>query len=390
MGDADFAPLDAQEDEEDIVSPTREEGFEAAIAASDWTAETIIGQLRKGSIFLDPSFQRREAWKVDRKSQFIESLIIGIPTPQIILAERKERRGHYIVIDGKQRLLTLRQFAAGKNDPAYTPFRLTGLKARPDLNGKSFEDIGSDLLDEYSSAFENATIRTVIIKTWPGERFLYEVFLRINSGSVQLSPQELRQALHPGPFNDKLNAFAEKSQLLKDVLGIDKPDFRMRDNELVIRYLAFNMFFDRYRGNLKSILDETTKILNRNWKSLEPQVDQALFQLEQAIVVTTKIFSEANRFKRWNGQHFESRINRAVFDVMTFYFSNPALAVKSKGREEEVVNAYKILCEEEYDFIRSISETTKSIDAVNSRFRLWGETLQEVLGTEVVAPQIVA
>jgi hypothetical protein len=388
MAETDYAPLEPQEDEEDIISLASSDGFEAAIAASDWTAETIIAQLRKGSIFLDPSFQRREAWKVDRKSQFIESLIIGIPTPQIILAERKEKRGQYIVIDGKQRLLTLRQFAAGHNDATFAPFRLTGLKARPDLNGRSYDDISNDLLDEYTSAFENATIRTVIIKTWPGERFLYEVFLRINSGSVQLSPQELRQALHPGPFNDRLNNFAETSRLLRSVLGTDKPDFRMRDNELVIRFLAFHMFFQKYRGNLKGILDETTKILNRNWASIEVQVDNALFLLEQSIIVTSEIFGENDRFKRWNGQSFESRINRAVFDVMTYYFTDLGIRERAIQEKEQVVAAFQQLCEEEYDFIRAISETTKSIEAVNTRFGMWGAALGSVLGTQLTIPQI--
>lgn len=95
--DESTAPLEPQEDESDFLVLGAPLAFNAAVAASDWTAETIVSQLRKGNIDLDPSFQRREAWQQARKSQFIESLILGIPTPQIILAERLDKRGSYIV-----------------------------------------------------------------------------------------------------------------------------------------------------------------------------------------------------------------------------------------------------------------------------------------------------
>src|SRR3546814_295377 len=117
--DGEIAPLDQQEDEEDVLGSNGLTRFDAAISSTDWTTETVISQLRKGNIFLDPDFQRRDAWTVQRKSQYIESLILGIPTPQIILAERKEKRGSYLVIDGKQRLLSLRQFSASANDKEF-------------------------------------------------------------------------------------------------------------------------------------------------------------------------------------------------------------------------------------------------------------------------------
>lgn len=79
--------------------------------ATDWTADTIINQLGKGNIRLDPAFQRRDAWTIQRRSKFIESLILGLPIPQLVLAEGPEGKGTFLVIDGKQRLLSLQQFA---------------------------------------------------------------------------------------------------------------------------------------------------------------------------------------------------------------------------------------------------------------------------------------
>src|SRR5713226_2936552 len=89
----------------------------AVVAGTDWTAETILSQLAKGNITLDPAFQRRDAWKQARKSKFIESIILGLPIPQLVLAESQELKGTFIVIDGKQRLLSLQQFAGIKLAP---------------------------------------------------------------------------------------------------------------------------------------------------------------------------------------------------------------------------------------------------------------------------------
>ena len=381
------APIEPQEDENDLIQEDGITSFDAAIAASDWTTETIISQLRKGNIDLDPSFQRREAWRAPRKSKFIESLMIGIPTPQVILAERREKRGTYIVIDGKQRLLTLRQFTAKDDDENFENFKLNGLKILEDYNDKRFDDlVGLD--DDPVSMFENAAIRTVIIKNWGSEEFLYEVFLRINSGSVQLSPQELRQALHPGGFTRSLNQYAIESDQIKKTLGLDQPDFRMRDNELALRYIAFARNFATYSGNLKKFLDDTTVDLNNNWSIKGESVERNFSALNAAIDAAFDVF-EADAFRKWNGEKFESRVNRAVFDVVTYYFSNPALREVALNHQEPVKLAFIELCSNDEDFAEALTTTTKSKTAVTKRFQAWGAKLNQVLPYDVQVPVLL-
>ena len=170
----DGLPDDQQEDEDDVEGGDFD--YVAVVTASDWTTQTILLQLEKGNIDLNPSFQRRQAWRSTRKSQFIESLILGIPVPQLVLAERKQKRGSYIVIDGKQRLLSLAQFASRGNNE-FEPFRLSGLKIREDLNGKSLEDFELDpRLDDDLTSLENQTIRTVVIRNWSDEIFCIPFF----------------------------------------------------------------------------------------------------------------------------------------------------------------------------------------------------------------------
>ena len=83
---------------------------QAVIWGTDWTTETINMQMVKQNIDLSPDFQRRDAWSNQDKSRLIESLILNIPVPPIILAENKNKRNSYIVIDGKQRLLSISRF----------------------------------------------------------------------------------------------------------------------------------------------------------------------------------------------------------------------------------------------------------------------------------------
>lgn len=220
---------------------------QAVIWGTDWTTETINNQMEKNNIDLSPDFQRRDAWENKEKSRLIESLMLGFPVPPIILAENKAKRNSYIVIDGKQRLLSIRQFYASKNkkdqDIKFNVLKLSGLEILKKYNGFSYDDCAKN--DEYAqliNSLDNQPIRTIVIKNWPDESFLYTVFLRLNTGSKKLSSQELRQALKPGPFLHFLDERTSESKPLQAMLHNNGADKRMRDIELALRYYAFHYF----------------------------------------------------------------------------------------------------------------------------------------------------
>ena len=116
--------LEGTETEEDLGSVDPAQFGRAIVSGTDWTADTILSQLQKGNIDLDPTFQRRDAWSQARKSKFIESIILGLPIPQLVLAESPDSKGTFIVIDGKQRLLSLQQFAGINLEPGINPLML--------------------------------------------------------------------------------------------------------------------------------------------------------------------------------------------------------------------------------------------------------------------------
>ncbi|MFC1410225.1 DUF262 domain-containing protein [Streptacidiphilus sp. N1-12] len=366
------------------------------VTDTDWTAETILSQLRRGNIQLNPRFQRRDAWDKTRKSRFIESLILGLPIPQIVLAEDRNRRGKFIVLDGKQRLLTLQQFAVGSSissadsdSETLQGFGLTGLEVRSDLRLvtlKRLED-SPELVDDLN-AFLNQTIRTVVVRSWPNEEFLNLVFLRLNTGSVRLSPQELRQALHPGPFTDYLDDKASASTSLQKALRLDKPDFRMRDVEVLLRYFAFEFFLEDYSGNLKRFLDNTVNSLNDSWVECREKIEGLARSCEIAIETTFEVFGD-QAFYRWSYGGYEGRFNRAVFDIMTFYFSKKDVREKVSGREEFVRAAFERICAGNRQFVESIQTTTKTTEATQRRLSIWGQALGEAIEMDLSVPALV-
>lgn len=377
---------DQAEGLEDVAEVDGKTVSQAVVSGTDWTAETIISQIDKGNIQLNPRFQRRDAWEGHRKSSFIESLILGLPIPQIVLAESPTKRGSYIVIDGKQRLLSIRQFAAKQDDPVFTQLRLTGLSIRRDLHLATLESLRADPngTDDVA-AFENQPIRTVVIKNWGSEDFLYQVFLRLNTGSVPLSPQELRQALHPGPFVEFVEEVSATSPGLRRVLKLKKPDFRMRDAELLTRWYALRYYGAEYTGDLKSFLDRACETLNAGWPDLAETAKSDLDQFEASVATAFKIFGD-QAFRKWAKGSYERLFNRAIFDVVSYYFGDPKIRDLAEANAPAIENAFIDLCEHDAEFLASVERTTKSIGATTTRLNVWADALSRVTGSKITSP----
>jgi len=370
--DESIVPHDQQESEED-VHPEPARINESVLFNTDWTVETLFRQIEKGNINLDPQFQRREAWGVDRKSKFIESILCSLPIPNVVLAEDRAMKGRYLVIDGKQRLFSIASFLRGE-------FVLRDLTIRSDLNGCSFADLRANYPQDVNT-IENYTIRTVVIRNWPDEDYLYTVFYRLNSGSMQLSPQELRKALHAGKLLDFLDDFVRDSAEFKAIFGT-KIDPRMRDVELVLRFVAFDRSFAEYKGDLKAFLDQAVKFYDDAWDQRLPSLQESLARLATALGAARTVFG-TGAFKKWNGTDFERRTNRAVFDVVTRYFSDPQIADMAKAKPAEVVEAFKALCAQNENFRNAVERTTKTPSATWTRHILWGEQLAGVIGAKL-------
>lgn len=359
-------PNDQQEDETDLIGGVQFN--DSVVVNADWTIETINLQVRKGNIDLQPKFQRRAAWDDVRKSRLVESVIVGMPVPNIVLAEDRNSRGKFIVIDGKQRLISITHFINGE-------YALKGLDIRGDLNGKRYADLDPADRDN----FDNSTLRSTVIKNWKDDKYLFAIFYRLNSGSLPLSPQELRKALTGGRLIDHIEDYLLNSDAFHSLFGAGL-DKRMRDSELVLRFIAFDKFLPNYDGNFKRFLDHTTGYFEEDWNERKAEVDHSLARLDASLACTCDIFGE-DSFKKWLGDNYERVMNRAVFDCVARFFADHPVRTAVSDKHHAVIDAFHDLCEVQ-PFRDAIERTTKTRDATFLRIGLWGRSLGALTGRQ--------
>jgi len=356
------------------------------VTSRDWTVETIVSQITKGNIDLNPKFQRRNAWDDTRRSRLIESLIIGMPVPEIVLAENPSEKGAFIVIDGKQRLTSIVGFInLEENSQQYWEKpKLKGLKTRKDLNGITFSELNKK--SKYSgelNRFNNHDIRCTIITGLKSQDVLYDIFYRLNTSSVPLSTQELRQVLNKGLFADYLVKITSTKQPLHEVIGVLGPDNRLKDVELILRFIAFYLFGKKYKSNLRKFLDDTMKEINSQWDKYESKVTDIYTKFNATIHLLKSVFEQENIGRKFTDGKWDKNFNRVLFEVEVYYFMHLLNKRINKGEKEKFIEEFKKLCGQDSEFRRSIEASTKDIGQYNIRYRKFSTIINKAFKTHI-------
>lgn len=384
--DEDFEADEPRERPEDLEISALD--FEQLLVApSDWTVGSILNQIGK-QIDLNPEFQRRGVWSVRAKSSFIESLLLGIPIPQVLLAAKKDNRNSFIVLDGKQRLLTIKQFHDGELEDGAV-FSLKGLRVLKSLEGRTWKELSVER--EWADKFLNMTQRTAVLRGWQREDVLYEIFHRLNSGSVKLSPMELRMSLYPGPFLKFIIAWSEQLGSMHELLNLNHPDKRMADVELAIRHLAFGDPRLIYDGNLKTFLDRACQQLNEDFSTPKGRTDieNKIKDMEDGIAVVISVFGRNGVCRKWKGGKYERVFNRAIFDIQVGSLSLKSVRAKVLKAPEKFERAFRELSEGDGEFVRALETTTKSVAAVSKRFSAWYAMVEREYKVNLSTPKTV-
>jgi hypothetical protein len=246
-------PMAALQSSEDELEPEGDDEDEQANKlddrpvssdSRDWTILSLQDKVNRGQLILQPEYQREYVWKLkpELPSRLIESLLLQIPIPPIYFGKVVE--GRMEIIDGQQRLTTLLNFVANK-------FPLQKLRGMNSLNGKLFKD----LPQQHQEKILDSPIRSIVIDAAKNMGLRYEIFERLNRGSMQLNEQEIRNCVSRGPFNDLL-AELEKDPTWRKVKGGTEPDGRFKEREMILRFFAFANRLQQYTGSLKRFLNE--------------------------------------------------------------------------------------------------------------------------------------
>lgn len=343
------------------------------VVSKEWTLETIFSQIEQGNINLNPKFQRRNAWNDKKRNQLIESLISGFPIPEIVLAENPKKRKSYIVIDGKQRLSAIAGFLDSEKFPFWDNSKLKGLQIRSDLNDLTFMDLEQNTKyeDTYRQLMNAATRCTIIVTDYEDSNdILYHIFYRLNTSSVPLSTQELRQVLHKGNFADYLVEITEELQPLQQVMGLDGPDKRLADIEIILKFISFTFFGKEYKSNLKKFLDDSMQKINKEWdKKYRNEVQSVYEKFNNGISNLKIVFDKPEEIgRRFLKEKWTGRFNRNLFEALVYYFKDLNNNDLTQENNQKFISNFKELLNDPV-FLRTIESNTKSIESYNTRYK---------------------
>jgi hypothetical protein len=223
---------------------------------TDFPVSLLAHGVKTGMFDLAPHFQRRDRWPATKQSRFIESLVIGVPVPPILLREQKGNK--FVVIDGRQRLTAISRFFDDS-------LRLTYLRLLPRLHRKRHKDV------EDQGLLNHRYIPAIILPLGFPDEAVYETFERLNTGGVNLNPMEVRKATLHGPFLDLLVKLSETEDFCalwrlptetkaRKLTGVYK---RMADLQLILRFFALQDRPDKCSESFKDWLSSYMANVNR-------------------------------------------------------------------------------------------------------------------------------
>lgn len=325
----------------------------------DFSIATIIGHIDEGLIFV-PEFQRKYVWSRGQASRLIESLIIQCPIPVIYLNQEKDET--LSVIDGNQRLTSIKLFLEDG-------FELQGLTAYPELEGNRF----SSLDPRIRRHIKNRTLRCITILKETHPQIKFDVFERINTGAVQLNPQEVRHGLFHGRLFKLVDLLAEE-KTWRDISG-HKNDTRMKGGELVLRYLALTTMQHAYKKPLKSFLNEFCALHQKLSQEQELEWKQQFLASVEAV---SYMFGDKSfKILDANLQPVVKNINSALFDAVMVSFTrlNVTKRKLQSVDRDKFLRSYQVFVSSE-EFKQAITSGTSATSAVNYRIDAFSEFLR--------------
>lgn len=374
-------PVTASEDQlepepEEEQPITKADDRPVTSQTSDWTISALRDKLDRGQLDLQPKFQREYVWnsRPELPSRLIESLLLEIPIPPIYFGKVSE--GRLEMIDGQQRLTTLVNFVSNK-------FPLRKLHRMASLNHKFFRDLTKNQQEKIL----DSPIRSIVIDAGGNTDLRYEVFERLNRGSMTLNEQELRNCVYRGPFNDLL-AELEREPYWRKCKGGDEPEGRFKEREMILRFFAFANRLPQYTGNLKRFLNEYMG----QYAPREPQdlkAHTALFRQTMQNIYAVFGDKAARLYEislRTNRGSWDMKFSVTAFDIQASALMNQPPAKVQKAAEQ-IRELFLFTMLTDVEMQDAISKRTASTSQTKIRWTKFCELVTPIIQGTIVEPR---
>ena len=342
----DYIEDEAESDE--TVVPVR---YDITSFGIDFDVDGLVRRLNSEDITI-PIWQRLYVWSMRQASSFVESLLFGLPVPGIFLG-RDENSGQLYVIDGQQRLKTLQFFFNGEFLGRPGPFRLVGVAEQ--LEGIAY----GDLKDSERRNLSNSLIHaTVVRQDSPDDNdtSMYQIFKRLNSGAIRVTPQEIRSAVYQGELINALRLLNENADW-RGIIG--RPSRRLKDQEMILRFLAMFHQGNQYSKPMSEFLNAFT-LLNRN-----PDVEWLRSSSDLFRETISTFAASKERPFRLRGSR---QVNVAVFEAMTVGLAKRIYLGRTPSTQDIAAVHDSLL--DDPDFIQSVVQGTSDEASVARRITI--------------------
>lgn len=249
----------------------------------DFSVKELVSMVEEGIIDIAPEYQRQFRWENARQSKLIESLLLGIPIPNIFMATNAN--GSWEVIDGVQRLTTIIRFM--DNNKAKTranvkdSLTLKSLEKLPSFNNKTFLDLPHKIkLD-----FMLSTLKVTTLTDKSDLNVRFDLFERLNTGGIKLTAQEIRSCVFRGAFNEFVKRMAQVENFLIATKLTERSIKDGTAEEAVLRFFAFLHNYNNFKYNVTGFLNNYMSIAN---KTFDYEKNEKLFK---------KTFEELSKLK---------------------------------------------------------------------------------------------
>lgn len=367
--------LDIPPDEQDDFY-SDDDLFKIQSWGADLSFRELISRYDEDEL-VKPELQRYYVWDKSEASRFIDSILLGLPVPSIFLAKTKDEK--LLIIDGYQRLMTVRDYVKGIFSKDGKVFKLSRTeKVHSKWRGKAF----AELEDEEQRRIRNTTIHAIIFmqrSPLEGDTSLFQVFERINSSGRTLLPQEIRNCVYQGPLNSLLLAINE-NESWRRLFGKESKDDRMRDVEFILRFFALSseqILFDDNppsRISLKKYLNQFMDRFNETayMEEFRSRFNNAIYKAE--IALGDNAF---HNISPTNSDHLVERFSPTLFDSVLIAFY---LADKDKKPDvtpdQAKAKKLELLLQEDYQ--RLLSQETMRVPNIRERvFKMYNALFSE-------------
>lgn len=269
---------------------------------TDYPLSTLREMVDDGDIIPNPDYQRDYVYNDKQASKLVESVLMGIPIPTIYLC--LEEGNSYSVIDGQQRITSLVRYLKNL-------FTLSGLQELNELNGMYFKDLPKDIQKKLKSS----SLSTITLLKQSSE-LKYEIFARLNQGAVKLTPQELRNCIYRGTFNNMLDDIAASNPHLNNLFH-DKNN-RKSYQERILRFFALSNYHDYQSSMLKTM----NSFMERHQNDGEDEIKAAKNKFNSTIDIIKQVLGDNAfmAFDRSKGTIYE-KFSGSVYDSIIIPFS---------------------------------------------------------------------